>query len=99
MAGVHLFATTAHLLHSHREKVAAGVPGCTCGHSFPADSHREHTRLHAAHVSESVVFHVLAAAVKAVKAAVPGHEGATAVEAIATLAGPLPVQQKEVLGA
>ncbi|WP_026535758.1 hypothetical protein [Arthrobacter sp. H14] len=57
-----IFGSTADLLLGHRQKVTAGVPGCTCGESFPEATWAVAPALHAQHVSEAVTFHVLNAA-------------------------------------
>jgi hypothetical protein len=63
-----LFAAGADVVLAHRDKVTAGVPGCTCGKLYPENSHGYYAVLHARHVSEEVVTRVLAAAVAAVRA-------------------------------
>lgn len=63
-----LFTAGADVVLAHRDKVTAGVPGCTCGKSYPENSHGYYAVLHARHVSEEVVTRVLAAAVAAVRA-------------------------------
>lgn len=89
-----LFASSADVALSHREKITAGVPGCTCGKTYPEDSHGYYPMLHAQHLADEVVTHVLAAAVAAVRAdledfarnpdrwAAGGHDSMAAIDAI-----------------
>jgi hypothetical protein len=83
-----LEATTRDLLEGHRERLSAGVPGCSCGEAFPADAHREHTRLHAAHVAGLVILHVLSAAAAAVRTGAETSDTQAAVSAIAGMVRP-----------
>lgn len=78
-----LEATTRDLLENHRERLNAGVPGCSCGEAFAADAHRQHARLHAAHVAGLVVLHVLSAAAAAVRTGAESTDTQAAVSAIA----------------
>lgn len=54
--------TSSDILLRHRDKIAAGVPCCTCGKSYPENSHRYFPVLHAQHVADVIVAHVLQAA-------------------------------------
>lgn len=93
-----LYGSSADVVLAHREKITAGVPGCTCGKSYPEDSHGHYTILHARHVANEVVTHVLAAAVAAVRAdledfardperwSTGGHDSAAAIDAIIKMA-------------
>lgn len=63
-----LLASSTDLAFGHRDKITAGVPGCTCGKTYPQDSHSYYTVLHAQHLAEEMVPHILGAAVAAVKA-------------------------------
>jgi hypothetical protein len=83
-----LEATTRELLEGHRERLRAGVPGCSCGEAFPADAHREHARLHAAHVAGLVILHVLSAAAAAVRTGAETPATQAAVSAIAGMVRP-----------
>ncbi|GAA4035121.1 hypothetical protein GCM10023063_19360 [Arthrobacter methylotrophus] len=69
-----LFGTTADVVLAHREKITAGVPGCTCGKSYPTDSHSYCAVLHAQHVAIEAVTHVLDAAVAAIRADLDAYE-------------------------
>lgn len=94
-----LLASSTDLVFGHRDKITAGVPGCTCGTSYPDDSYSYYPVLHAQHVAEEMVRHVLAAAVAAVKAdredftqdpsrwLSEGHDSLAAIEAVQKLAG------------
>jgi hypothetical protein len=62
-----LFATGAEVVLAHRDKITAGVPGCTCGKSYPDDSHGYYALLHARHVSDQLITCVLAAVVAAIR--------------------------------
>lgn len=84
---------------SHREKISAGVPGCTCGRQYPEDSHSRHALLQAHHVSNEVIRHVLEAAITAInedRAAYENdpsqwtgsHDSAAAIDTITSLARP-----------
>lgn len=93
-----LFGAGADVVLAHREKMTAGVPGCTCGNTYPADSHGFYPVLHARHVADEVVTRVLAAAVAAVRAdledfardpdrwAAGSHDSAAAIDAIIKMA-------------
>lgn len=58
-----LHASTSGVVLAHREKISAGVPGCTCGRAYPADSSLHFVVRHAHHVADEVLSHVLAAAI------------------------------------
>lgn len=79
-----LRSTTAVQLR-HREKISAGVPGCTCGHEYPEDSHGRYLVLHARHVAGEAIRHVLQTAIDTIGAD-PTEWGAA--DAIAILVGP-----------
>lgn len=93
-----IFASSSDVLLGHREKITAGVPGCTCGEAYPEDSYPYFPVLHAQHVAEVIVFHVLDAAVAAVHADVEdfarnparwksgGHDSMAAIDAINEMA-------------
>lgn len=93
-----LLASSGDLAFGHRDKLTAGVPGCTCGKTYPEDSHSYYAVLHAQHVAEEMVPHVLAAAVAAMKAdredfardpsrwLSEGHDSLAAIEAVGKLA-------------
>lgn len=93
-----LLASSTDLVFGHREKITAGVPGCTCGKPYPEDSHSYYPVLHAQHVAEEMVRHVLSAAVAAVKAdredfardpsrwLSEGHDSLAAIEVVGKLA-------------
>lgn len=61
-----LLNTTMAVQLAHRDKLTAGVPGCTCGRKYPDDSHGRYPLLHARHVADEVIRHVLDAAVAAI---------------------------------
>jgi hypothetical protein len=63
-----LFASSSDVVLAHRDKITAGVPGCSCGKSYPEGSYSYSAALHAQHVADEVVSHVLDAAVAAVHA-------------------------------
>jgi hypothetical protein len=93
-----LYGSSADIVLAHRDKLTAGVPGCTCGKSYPEDSHGYSAVLHAQHVADEVVTHALAAAVAAIRddledfARNPGrwgtggHDSAAAIDAIIKMA-------------
>lgn len=93
-----LYASSADVVLAHRDKLTAGVPGCTCGKSYPEDSHGYAAILHARHVADEVVTHVLAATVAAIRAdcedfarnperwGAGGHDSMAAIDAITTMA-------------
>lgn len=93
-----LLSSSTDLVFGHRDRITAGVPGCTCGTTYPEDSHSYYAVLHAQHVAEQMVRHVLAAAVAAVKAdredfaqdpsrwMSEGHDSLAAIEAVGKLA-------------
>lgn len=90
-----IFGSTADLLLGHRQKVTAGIPGCTCGASFSDVPLAIVPALHAQHVSEAVTCHVLDAAFAEIQADLehyvatpdrwtkePGHDSYSAKSAI-----------------
>ncbi|ACL42050.1 hypothetical protein Achl_4099 (plasmid) [Pseudarthrobacter chlorophenolicus A6] len=93
-----LMASSSDVLLGHRDKITAGVPGCSCGTTYPEDSFSYFPILHAQHMAEEVVSHVLNAAVTAVRtdqehyAGHParwrpeGHDSNAAIEAITNMA-------------
>lgn len=93
-----LYGSSADVVLAHRDKITAGVPGCSCGKSYPEDSHGYSAVLHAQHLADEVVNHVLAAAVAAVRADLEGfaqdpdrwvagsHDSAAAIDAIIKMA-------------
>lgn len=92
-----LYGSSADIVLAHRDKLTAGVPGCTCGKSYPEDSHGYYAILHAQHVADEVVTHVLTAAVTAIRtdledfARTPerwsagGHDSMAAIDAITAM--------------
>ncbi len=69
-----LFASISALVYHHREKLTAGVPGCTCGRTYPEGSHAFFPLLHSRHVAEEVISHILAATTR--QDGTPRHDGA-----------------------
>jgi hypothetical protein len=49
------------LLLGHRERVVAGVPGCSCKVTYPGSTVRELSFYHADHLSRLVAAHLLEA--------------------------------------
>lgn len=49
------------LMLGHRERVVAGVPGCSCKVVYPGSTVRELSFYHADHLSRLVAEHVLGA--------------------------------------
>ncbi|MBG0738918.1 hypothetical protein IV500_05710 [Paeniglutamicibacter antarcticus] len=97
---VRLLDSSSEVVLSHREKITAGVLGCTCGKSYPGCSYTYFAVHHARHVAEEVTLRVLSAAVAAVRAdqddfsrtpdrwVAGSHDSAAAINAIITMAGP-----------
>lgn len=93
-----LFAAGTDVVLAHRDKVTAGVPGCTCGKTYPENSHSYYPFLHARHVADEVVTWTLAAAVAAIRAdrddfardperwSAGTHDSSAAIDAIITMA-------------
>lgn len=93
-----LFDAGADAVLAHREKIAAGVPSCSCGKTYPEDSHKYYPVLHARHVADEMVTRVLAAAIAAIRAdrdeyardpdrwAAGSHDSAAAIDAIINMA-------------
>lgn len=54
-----VLASTAALIFSHRVRITAGVPGCTCGIAYPAGSHSYYDMLHSRHLARIVAAHLL----------------------------------------
>lgn len=89
-----LLDSTSDVLIGHRDKITAGVPGCLCGKTYPEGSFSYFPILHAQHLADVAVRHVLEAAAAAVHAdqedyaAHPtrwgrgGHDSDAALEAI-----------------
>lgn len=98
MNHLRLMASSSDLLLGHRDKITAGVPGCICGVTYPEDSFSYFPILHAQHLAEQVVSHVLNAAVTAIRtdqehyAGNPsswrpqGHDSNAAIEALTKMA-------------
>lgn len=92
-----LRATSSDVVLAHRDKITAGVPGCICGQTYPADSFSYYAILHAQHVADEVVSHAMAAAVAAIRAdrddfgrspdrwGEAGHDSLAAIEVITNL--------------
>lgn len=47
------------LMLGHRERVVAGVPGCSCTVTYPGSTVRELSFYHADHLSRLVTRHIL----------------------------------------
>lgn len=89
-----LLASTTDIVLGHRDKITAGVPGCTCGKTYPEDSHGYFAVLHAQHVAAQTVAHALTTVVAAILAdhedfagdpsrwVTEGHDNLAAIEAI-----------------
>lgn len=51
--------SSSDVLLRHRDRIIAGVPGCNCGKSYPENSHSYSAVLHAQHVADVIVAHVI----------------------------------------
>jgi hypothetical protein len=94
-----LYSSSADIVLAHRDKITAGVPGCTCGKAYPDNSYGYYAVLHARHVADEVVTHTLAASVAAIRTDLEDfvrnpdrwsagtHDSGAAIDAIIKMAG------------